>query len=251
MTWGLIRPVPAAPSGAIGSNSGAALSKLADQFQSYALFTDLSASEIREIIAPARERIFLRRETIFSQGDPLRQVFLLTSGCLKITQLGQNGAEVILRLNGPGEVFGASGWSTRGVHGSSARTLQSSTALVWDAGVFEALAENFPILRRNVARILHQRLQELEERFREISTEKVASRLGHEIARLLQQIGQHINGAVQLNLSREELAQWTGTTMFTVCRLLSKWEREGIVSTGREAVQVHNLQALVELAESA
>jgi CRP-like cAMP-binding protein len=251
MPWGLTRPVPVAPLGSDGLINGVASSRITDPIHSFSLFADLSASEIREIIAPARERIFLRRETIFSQGDPLRQVFLLTSGCLKITQLGQNGAEVILRLNGPGEVFGASGWSTRGVHGSSARTLQSSTALVWDAGVFEALAENFPLLRRNVARILHQRLQELEERFREISTEKVASRLGHEIARLLQQIGQHINGAVQLNLSREELAQWTGTTMFTVCRLLSKWEREGIVSTGREAGQVHNLQALVELAESA
>jgi len=66
---------------------------------------------------------------------------------------------------------------------------------------------------------------------------------------LLNQVGRRVNGAVQINLSREELAQLIGTTLFTVSRLLSDWDEQGIVSAGRESVIVKNLEALVELSE--
>jgi CRP-like cAMP-binding protein len=54
---------------------------------------------------------------------------------------------------------------------------------------------------------------------------------------------------VEIGLSREELAQLTGTTLFTVSRLLSQWEKQGIVSSRREAVVVCDVQALAALSE--
>jgi CRP-like cAMP-binding protein len=98
-------------------------------------------------------------------------------------------------------------------------------------------------------RSLAIQLEELEQRFREISTERVASRLSREIVRLLAQVGRVVNGTVEIALSREELAQLTGTTLFTVSRLLSDWNERGIVSTRREAVSVNDLLALQQLAE--
>jgi len=96
--------------------------------------------------------------------------------------------------------------------------------------------------------ILCQQLHELEERYREISTEKVSVRLSHQLIRLLNQLGR-VNGGQEIRLSREELAQLTGTTLFTVSRLLSEWNQRGIVSARREAVSVHNIQALAKLGE--
>jgi CRP-like cAMP-binding protein len=231
------------------NGNGTAISQRAAQVQQFPLFLNISPADCREIVSTAHEKVFSRRQTIFFQGDPARQILLLTSGCVKITQLGQNGTEVILRLIGPGELVRTAGLFLRCNHGSTARALRPSTALVWEAAVFEAFAERFPILRHNAARILGQHFRELEERFREISTERVARRLGREIARLLNQVGQRVNGAVRISLSREELAQLTGTTLFTVCRLLSQWEQQGIVTTGRETVMVRNLQALEALSE--
>lgn len=229
--------------------NGTAASHRAALVQGFPLFSDLSLPDCREIVSTAHEIEFLRRQTIYCEGDPVRQILLLTSGCVKITQLGQNGTEVILRLVGPREVLGAVGGGARVSHCSTARAVRSSSALAWDTAVFEGVLEHFPILRRNTARVLCQRLEELEERFREISTEKVAPRLSSEIARLLHQVGQRVNGAIEIKLSREELAQMTGTTLFTVSRLLSKWEQQGVVSTRREVVMVRNLQALVALSE--
>ena len=213
------------------------------------LFSDVPAAECREIVAAAHEKQFARRQTIFLEGDPVRRVVLLVSGSAKIVQLGQSGAEVILGVRGPGEVVGTLGLRPQDPHSSTALTLAPSTALVWDAAAFEALSQRSVHLRRNITHILCKHLHELEERYREISTEKVSVRLSHQLVRLLNQLGRRVNGRLEIRLSREELAQLTGTTLFTVSRLLSDWNQRGIVSTRRQSVSVDDFQALTELGE--
>lgn len=213
------------------------------------LFSDLSAMECREIVSAAHEKLFARRQPIFREGDPVRQVTVLTAGGAKLVHFGQNGTEVILSVRGPGEVV-ALGLRPQDHYCSTAQALAASHALVWDVAVFETFSQRFPQLRRNITHILCQQLRELEERYCEISTEKVSARLSHQLTRLLNQLGRRVNGGLEVRLSREELAQLTGTTLFTVSRLLSDWNQRGIVSTRREAVSVHNFQALAALAEA-
>ncbi len=243
------RNMPAVCAAARTFGKGFQLNHSATRHQHLSLFSDLSLAALGEIVSAAREKPYSRRQTIFSQGDPVEQVILLASGSVKTTQSGQNGTDVILRLSGPGDLIGVPGLGRRCHHRSTARALTSSRALVWNAAVFEALSARFPALRHNQTRILDDHLRELEERFCEISTENVASRLGHEIARLATRVGERVNGAVKISLSCEELAQLTGTTLFTVSRHLSQWKEEGLVSTGRRVVMVHDAQALAELSE--
>ena len=216
------------------------------------LFANIPPAECREIVSLASEREFSRGDIIFLEGDPIRQVTLLTFGSAKVVRLGQNGTEVILRLAGPGDVVELTGLSTHGRHCSMAQALSASIALIWEASTFQTLAERSPALRRNMLEIVAQRLQELEDRYREISTEKVATRLSHQLLRLFNQIGHPVNGngKLKINLSREELAQLTGTTLFTVSRLLSKWNERGVLTAGRQCVYVHDIQALHEFAEN-
>ena len=213
------------------------------------LFSDIPRAECREILAAAREKQFARRQSIFMEGDPVRQIVLLTSGSAKIVQFSQNGAEVILRVNGPGGVVGTLGLFPQARQRSTAKALRASTALVWDTAVFESIAQRSISLTRNITYILCQQLYDLEERYREISSERVSVRLSHQLVRLLKQIGRRVQGGVEIRLSREELAQLTGTTLFTVSRLLSDWNQRGFVNTRREAVSVLNPQALVDLSE--
>ena len=227
-----------------------AVQQRADWIQRIPIFANLSAADSNAILSAAHEKEFGRRQTIFVEGAPCRQVLLLVTGCVKTTQLGPTGCEVILRLNGPGELIGAVESYLGNNNLVTARTTQTTTALVWEASTFQAVSDRFPVLRRNTARLLGFRLQELEERFREISTQKVAPRLSQQLIRLSNQLRQHSQGVLEIGLSREELAQLTGTTLFTVSRLLCQWERQGIVSTRREAVVVRNLKALMEMSEA-
>ena len=216
------------------------------------LFANMPTADCQEIVSAARESEFSRREIIFLEGDPIRQVTLLICGGAKVIRLGQNGTEVILRLAGPGDVVEVTGLPAQGRHSSMAQALSASTALIWEASRFQTLAERFPVLRRNILEVVAQRLQELEDRYREISTEKVATRLSHQLLRLFNQLGRRVNGngTLKINLSREELAQLTGTTLFTVSRLLSKWNERGVLTAGRQCVYVHDIQALREFAEN-
>ena len=216
------------------------------------LFANIPTADCQEIVSAARESEFSRREIIFLEGDPIGHVTLLTSGSAKVMRLAQDGTEVILRLAGPGDVVEVTGLLAQDRHCSMAQALRASTALIWEASAFRALADRFPALRHNMLKVVAQHLQELEDRYREISTEKVATRLSHQLLRLFNQMGRLVNGdgTLKINLSREELAQLTGTTLFTVSRLLCRWKERGVLTAGRECVYVHDIQALREFAEN-
>lgn len=223
------------------------LKRRVDTVQRFEAFSEISAADCGIILSEAQEFHFQRHSAIFTQGMPATHVALLVSGCLKITQVSSGGQEVILRLNGAGDVLGRVGNQIDGKHWYTARAVQPSTVLLWDMNGFEAVVKRFPVLRRNIANILERHLNELEIRFREVSTEKVAARLGNLLVRLVNQVGKRIDQHVEVALSRRDLAQLTGTTLFTVSRLLCQWETQGIVSARRETVLVHNVQALRDL----
>lgn len=214
------------------------------------LFADIPQADQAKILSFGRSVKVARRQTIFFAGDTVKEVVLLTEGCMKITLLSETGGAVILRLVGPGEVIGSVGQSEQSTHSASAEALCASKTIIWNGATFERLLTQYPTLRRNALRIVEKRLSALEARFREISTQQVAQRVARQLVRLLPQVGQEINGAIEIKLSREDLAQMTGTTLFTVSRLLSNWEQQGIVSLRRLAVVVRNPMGLMTVCES-
>jgi CRP-like cAMP-binding protein len=208
------------------------------------LFCDMPAGDYAAISAAGRVKEYPRGEMLYNEGDYIQQVLLLTAGFAKTTQLGPGGAEVILRFSVPGDVLGAVCLFSNGRHSTTAQAFRPCRALVWDASVFDVLLNRFPILQQNMVRVLGDDLRELEERFREVATERVAPRVARQLLRLTGKIGQTCNGSVEVGISREELAQMTGTTLFTVSRLLSAWEADGIVAPRRQAVTISDAERL-------
>ena len=169
---------------------------------------------------------------------------MLLSGGVKITQIDLGGDEVILRLCGTGDLVGSFQFSADSSQASTAQAVQPSSTLVWHVASFEKLLESFPAFRSNMARVLEERLTELELRFREVSTQKVSSRLSSELIRLSKRLGR-----AEISFSHQELAQLAGTSLFTVSRLLCEWQKLGIVSIRREGIHVRNLDALTKLSQ--
>ena len=217
--------------------------------QGLSLFSDISPAACRAIVSAACRESFLPGQTIFSEGDPVEEVELLVAGWVKITRPCPRGNEVILRLTGIGEVVGAFGCWSDHKHRSTAQAIRPCTALVWDAATFDEILEHFHVFLCNTIRALEERLEEMDQRFREVSTENVGSRLSSELIRLSKRFACAMNGHQEIGLSRQELAQLTGTTLSTVSRLLCRWQSLGIVSIGREMVQVCDVTALAQVSE--
>ena len=211
------------------------------------LFEGLTLAQGREILSIAQERRFSSNQTIFREGDPVSSVIFLISGRLKITQTSRAGAEVILRVMEAGEVAGGLGLPAGRAHTVTAQALEPCSVLFWEARMFQTLCERFPALHRNAARILADRLRTLEECFLELASDQVAPRLARMLVRLSEHPIRRPTDAIRISLSCEELAQMTGTTLFTVSRLLSEWAQRGMISRRRKAVLIQDLPGLIAL----
>lgn len=213
------------------------------------LFSGISQCVYEEICQAAHIKQLARGELLYLEGDAVNRIFLLVSGVVKITKLGAGGEEVILRLAIPGDVLGATNLLSSYSQWATAEVFRPCQVLVWGAQVFENLLERYPILNKNMIGILNECLRELEDRFYEVATGRVGPRVAHQLLRLLKSIGRPVNGEVQISLSREELAQMTGTTLFTVSRLLSAWGARGTVRPSREAVAICDVPSLRAISE--
>src|SRR5437667_12749602 len=123
-------------------NSDLEMKVVARQGSHYAelsqLFAGIPRADSAIIVSAARVTKFTRRQTIFFAGDAIKDIVLLTEGSVKITQLGEDGSAVILRLEGPGEIVGSLGSAQRGRHCSTAEALLPCRAGVWKASKYGA-----------------------------------------------------------------------------------------------------------------
>ena len=219
-------------------------SKKTQTFKGDNLFAGLPDSVCREVLSTARPREFKRKDFIFSAGSAAEKVFLLTKGNVRIIQVTERGEEVTLRFDKPGDIIGTLKTRPQGTHETSAQAIWESEALVWDTPTFEAALNRFPILQANTQRILELRIQEMERKVVETSTAKASSRLALELVRLVRQIGRKSNGKIQVAIPHEWLAEMTAMTQYNVSRILSKWQRQGVVSVRRGIIDIQNYDGL-------
>jgi CRP-like cAMP-binding protein len=103
----------------------------------------------------------------------------------------------------------------------------------------------------NALGVLASHVREFQNRYRELATERVERRLARTILRLANQTGRKIEEGVLLDLplTRQDLAEMSGTTLFTVSRILSRWEVDGLILSGRERLVIRFPHGIVRIAE--
>jgi CRP-like cAMP-binding protein len=113
------------------------------------------------------------------------------------------------------------------------------------------LVEKFPALATNTLQTVGARLQETHTRVVEMSTQQVEQRIAHALLRLVKQSGRKVEHGVEIDfpISRQDIAQMTGTTLHTVSRTLSAWEGKGLIESGRQKIVVREPHRLFMLAE--
>lgn len=189
----------------------------------------------------------------FLQGDPAEYLYVLTSGQVKLLQSNPNGQQVNLRTIQPWQMFGALG-AVRSValYPATAQALEDCTALAIKSSFMHEMMESRPYLSFDLMKLMTSYIQEMQARYRELATERVEQRIAHAVLRLASQIGHRIENdtpIIELTLSRQDLAEMTGSTLFTVSRTLSDWDQKGLIETGRERIRIKNPHELVRIAE--
>jgi CRP-like cAMP-binding protein len=216
------------------------------------VFRGLDDAALDAALAAARPRFVPKSMAVFEQGDPADSFFVLVDGRLKVSQTTPAGQQVVLRYIGPGEFFGCVAVAGQGEYPGTATAVVDSVALGWDAAASKQLMERFPKFAMNALGTMGTRVQEAHARMREMATEQVEQRVARAVLRLASQAGQRAEEGVRIEfpLSRQDIAEMTGTTLHTVSRILSRWEHDGLIDSGRQRLTIRKPHALVSIAES-
>ncbi len=190
-------------------------------------------------------------EYFFMQGDTPDRLWVLCEGAVRLSQLQEDGQQVVLRVIRPVNLFGAVALAQAGAYPVSAQAIEPACAAWWKARDLMEMVGRSPQLAMNAMRFMAQRAQEFQDRYREMATERVERRVARTLLRLAAQTGKKTPEGVLIDfpLSRQDLAEMTGTTLYTVSRILSQWQTQGLISSGRERVVVVYPHGLVRIAE--
>ncbi|WP_036793158.1 Crp/Fnr family transcriptional regulator [Pleomorphomonas koreensis] len=214
------------------------------------LFRDMTEDNLDAVLATVQVRTVEPGEPVFSQGAAADEFFLLLHGHLKVVQVTPSGEQVVVRHVLPGEVFGIARAIRRTDYPATAEAVTESIVLAWMSTQWPDFVALNPVLAVNALEAVGERLQEAHTRIRELSTEEVERRVAHALLRLVRRAGRPEEGGIRIDfpLTRQDIAEMTGTTLHTVSRLLSAWEAQGIVKSARRKIAVTDEARLAALA---
>ena len=215
------------------------------------LLTGLSPTVLRDVVAIARTRALPMGMRIFDQGEHAGRAHALLSGCVRISQAGSDGEEILVRFITPGEIFGCVPILTDGLYPADATAMIDSQEISWDPADLVALMQRHPDIAINMIAVIGKRLGEAQERLREVATQSVDRRIARTLLRLLDQAGSATDAGIRIGfpLRRKDIADIAGTTLHTASRILSGWQRGGLLISRNQALTITAPDDLRRIAE--
>jgi CRP-like cAMP-binding protein len=216
-----------------------------------ALLAALPADVLDEAAAAARVRRLARDTRIFDQGERAGRAHALLSGCVRISQTGSDGDEILVRLIGPGEIFGCVPILTDGLYPADATVMADSVEVSWDTADLLALMRRHSAVALNMVAVLGKRIGEAQERLRELATQSADRRVAHTLLRLMDQAGCKTEDGIRIEfpLRRKDIADIAGTTLHTASRILAGWERRGLLVSQSQHLILSSPSELGRIAE--
>ncbi|MBG7609783.1 MAG: Crp/Fnr family transcriptional regulator [Anaerolineae bacterium] len=199
----------------------------------------------------AQAKNFANDGYIFMEEDTATHAYILLDGKIKLTQNTPGGQQVILGYLVPGRVCGIIAALKKVSNPVSAQAVGACRVMCWDQHTINMFMELLPRMALNALRIMAGQIRQLQNSVKSLCTQRVEQRIARAVLRLADQSGRKIKSRIliDLPLSRQDLAEMTGTTLYTVSRVLKNWEKRDLVQSKRQQVIVCSPQPLISIAE--
>jgi len=214
------------------------------------VFSRLSQADRAAVAQVSRVQVFARGEQIFAQESPSNAFYAIATGRVKIFKMMPSGKDVILEVFGPGDPLGAVAVYTDRPFPASASALEDTTCVIIPRTAFFRLLETQPSLVRGLLLGMTTRLVELTNRLAELTGGRIEPRFARLFVKLASEMGRAERGGtfIALSLSRQELADMTGTTIETCIRIMSRWNKDDVVRTEKDGFVLLDRSALDRIA---
>ena len=223
-----------------------------EALRSVAAFRALAGEDRARLAEIASVRAYDKGDTLFAEGDASDFLYTILSGRVKVIKAIPSGKEVILEIFGAGDPVGAVVAYEGRPYPASAIAIEKTSCLLLRRAPFFGLLERHPSLVRGFLLGLTQRIVELTRRIPEVAGGRVETRFAHLFLKLADKMGRRTAEgiAIPMALSRQDLADLTGTTIETCIRLMSRWGKEGLVRTEKDGFLLLHRGELEKLALS-
>ena len=222
---------------------------LIEQLRAVPMYARLHADDLEALARAARSRLYTRGETIFREGERADCFHTIVRGRVKVARCTGDGREMILAILGPGDPVGAVAVYLERPYPATAEALEDTVCVHLPRAAFRRLLGR-PSFVEGLLLGMTLRLMELTGRLAAMSGTRVEPRLARLFLQLAAQLGRAEAAGVfvPLRLSRQELADLTGTTIETCIRVMSRWHKERVVRTHSDGFLLCDLDALERLA---
>ena len=227
------------------------LHKLSDRLNNASLFKGISQKALSDVLDMGFRKSFKEDENLFNQGDKAQSVFLLLSGRVKLIQTNQNGEEVLLRYLMANDLAAIVAVLRKKAYPATAECVQPGEAICWDGISLRNLMQKHADIAINALDITLDRLEEFHHRFLDMTAIRVEQRIARTLLRLMKRGGKNTEDGILIDfpLSRQNIAEHAGTTLYTVSRVLSAWEKANYVKSTREKIIIKDAHSLVIIAD--
>jgi len=210
------------------------------------LFKALLADRYKDFIKHGITQRISSSEFLFHEGEPAQRCYLVVDGCLKLSKLNVQGREVIIRYISSGEMTATPAVIKGGIYPVTAQAIKETKAISWDRSGFLQIAQTCPEITLDLISLLFQRMEDLQQRYLELCSEQAPQRIAKFMISLMANAGRKKENGVHIDipLSRQNIADHIGASMFTVSRTLSTWEKCGWVKSSRQSITITDPDAL-------
>lgn len=212
-------------------------------------FRKLARPQIREILDAAQALRFDPGMAVFSEGMPVERFFLLLDGHIRVIRTTAGGEQIIALHIAPGQLFGIGAALGHKAYPATAMTADDCVVLAWPNRLWHEFTARHDGFATETYKVVGARVGEMNNRIVEMATQQVEQRIANAVLRLVTQMGRKVEGGIEIGIpiTRQNISEMTGTTLHTVSRLLSAWERDGIVMSERRKITVTAPHRLVLL----
>ena len=211
------------------------------------LFNGLPDDQLSAIRQIAVEKKYSKGQTIFSEGDDTKGLFVVVDGRIKIYKVSSEGKEQILHIIEAGQSFGEVTVFTGQQLPANAQTLVKSRLLLFPRSAFVSLVTANPSLALNLLSIMSKKLRQFATPISTISLKEIPARLASYLIYLAEEQGSE--DEVTLNVSKGQLASLLGTIPETMSRIFAKLSGQNLIRVEGPKITLLDFQGIEDLAE--
>lgn len=212
-------------------------------------FSKLDPRQIRDILDQASARRYDSGIAVFEEGHEAERFFMLLDGYIRVVRITPQGEQVIALHIPSGQLFGIAKALGRETYPATAVTAVESLALSWPTRLWDQFVTEYDGFATETYKTVGNRIGEMNTRIVEMATLQVEQRVANALLRLINQTGRKVTNGIEIDfpITRQDLSEMTGTTLHTVSRMLSAWEKQGLVESKRKRITVCDPHRLVIL----